>query len=120
MRATSLAMILMLGAAAIGGCQKYSDRVSCSSGTVLDENDECVPPPVPDGGVAVTTCAELCELASSWSTTQVDCLQTSLAAAGPPPAACMVDLTDVASCNACLTVAGGTDSSCASVGSICQ
>jgi hypothetical protein len=113
-------MLLLAFGAAVFGCQKYADRVSCSSGTVLDENDQCVPPPVPDGGVTVSTCAELCDLVASWSTTQVECLQASLGAAGPPPAECMADLTDVASCNACVGATGAPDSSCATAGALCQ
>lgn len=89
-------------------------------GLVLDEDDDCVPPPPPDGGVAVTSCAELCELVSGWDAEQVGCLRERLGRFGSPPESCLMDITDPAICNECVTEAAATDVQCATAGAICQ
>ncbi|HJL15983.1 MAG TPA: hypothetical protein RMH99_10015 [Sandaracinaceae bacterium LLY-WYZ-13_1] len=117
-RALPLAMLLAL--ASIAGCEGYAETVGCAQGTVLNEDDECVPPPIPDGGVAVETCAELCELLASGTMEQATCVQGMLGSFGPPPDECMGDLTDPATCNACVMAAGAMDAQCATAGALCQ
>lgn len=115
-RLLALAVLVLLAA----GCEDYAETVSCGRGTVLNDDDECVPPPTPDGGVAIVDCAGLCDAVAAWDADQVTCLSGMLGSFGPPPAECMTDLTDVASCNACVGAAGATDAVCATAGSLCQ
>jgi hypothetical protein len=47
-RGLLFALLLLLGA-----CQEFAETVVCIPPSVLDENDDCVRPPLPDaGGVA--------------------------------------------------------------------
>lgn len=119
MRALLLAPLTLVLALGAIGCESYSESVSCSMGTVLDENDRCVAPPTPDGGTAIETCDALCAELGSWSAERVGCLEEQLGAFGPPPAECMTDLTEPASCGACITAAGVTDLQCATTPSLC-
>jgi hypothetical protein len=104
---------------AVTGCESFTETVSCGMGTVLDEEDMCVPPPPPDGGVAVETCDELCDLVSEWDAEQVECLQGMIFRFGTPPE-CMGDLTDPAVCTACIAATGAMDTQCATAASLCQ
>jgi hypothetical protein len=115
-----LLLVGLASVAAIAGCETYTESVSCGMGTVLDEEDDCVAPPPPDGGVEVTTCAELCDLVTGFDADQLACLQGMFGAFGAPPVECTMDLTDLATCNACTAAAGASDMQCATAGSICQ
>ena len=44
---------LVIAACGVAGCETYTESVSCSMGQVLNEEDRCVPPPAPDGGVTI-------------------------------------------------------------------
>lgn len=106
--------------ALVAGCEDYADTVSCSRGTVLSDDDECVPPPVPDGGVEIVSCAALCDEVAGWTPDQVGCLTDMFSMFGTPPAECMADLTDVAACGSCVGAAGAVDDACATAGALCQ
>lgn len=116
---SALAALLLL-TPMVSGCIEYTDRVICSNGTVLDDDDECVPPPAPDGGVSIATCADLCAAMTAFDAGQTMCVQNLLGMAGPPPAACMEDLTVEANCTACVSAAGVGDAMCATAGNSCQ
>jgi hypothetical protein len=45
-RGLLFALLLLLGA-----CQEFAETVVCIPPSVLDENDDCVRPPLPDAGV---------------------------------------------------------------------
>lgn len=105
---------------AISGCIEYTDRVMCSNGTVLNDDDECVPPPTPDGGVSIATCAELCAAMTAFDAAETMCVTDLLAMAGPLPAECMEDLNVEANCSACVAASSTDTSSCALAGSSCQ
>lgn len=104
MRAALLATLLALAA----GCETYAETVGCGMGLVLDENDECVPPPVPDGGATVATCAELCEEVPGWTEERRTCLEEAFAMYGTLPAAC-VGITSSEQCLACIAEIGAVD-----------
>ncbi|MGE0790298.1 MAG: hypothetical protein AB7S26_31775 [Sandaracinaceae bacterium] len=104
--------VLSLGAAT-AGCESYSERVSCSNGTVLDDEGKCIAPPVPDGGTpAIVDCISLCAATPSWTATQIECLKASLELLGPLPTACETLETEE-DCMACVAAAGAIDSLCA-------
>lgn len=119
MRALLLAPLTLVLALGAIGCESYSESVSCSMGTVLNEEDRCVPPPAPDGGTAIETCAALCDAVASWTPDRVSCLREQLSAFGPPPAECTMDLTDVPTCNACVIALGATDAQCGTSPTLC-
>lgn len=102
---------MLLGGTLLAGCESYTERVSCTNGRVLNDDGDCVPPPVPDGGVSIDSCATLCAMIPSWTDTQVMCLQSNLSLAGPLPTECQT-LTTEAECDACVTAAGATDPQC--------
>jgi len=114
----ALALIALL--ALVAGCEFYGETVSCGNGTVLNDDDECVRPPPPDGSVPVESCDDLCALAAGLTAEQLGCVQGILASSGPPPAACMVDLASPAACSACVGALMATDPECAAVGAACQ
>ncbi|MFK7985683.1 MAG: hypothetical protein AB8I08_06595 [Sandaracinaceae bacterium] len=104
----------------VGGCIEYTDRVMCSNGTVLNDDDDCVAPPVPDGGVSIATCSDLCAAMTTFDAAQTTCVTDLLAMAGPLPAACMEDLNVEANCSACVAASSTADMNCAVAGSSCQ
>lgn len=112
MRAAVAAVALLVVGLLAPGCETYSERISCSNGTVLNDDGDCVPPPVPDGGVSIASCAELCAMIPSWTAPQVECLQTNLMMAGPLPPECMTLATE-ADCTACVAAVGVDDTACA-------
>lgn len=121
MKAAQTALFGLVALLALtSGCIEYTDRVACSNGTVLNDDDECVPPPVPDGGVAIATCAELCTAMTSFDPAQTMCVSELLAMAGPLPDECMTDLNVEANCMACVAASSTADSNCALAGSTCQ
>ena len=106
-----LAALVLLAAGTIAGCESYAETRTCQNGTVFDENGDCVLPPVPDGGVSIETCAELCAMIPDWTAEQVECLQGNLSLAGPLPTECAV-LATTADCEACVGAVGATDLQC--------
>lgn len=115
MRAALLASLLALAA----GCENYAETVECRMGLVLDENDECVPAPPPDGGATVATCAELCEEVPGWSEERRACLEASFAMLGTLPAAC-TGITSSEQCLACVAELGAVDdAACAGAPALC-
>lgn len=112
MRVTLMALALLALGALAPGCESYSERISCTNGTVLDDEGDCVAPPVPDGGVSIADCAELCAMIPGWTEEQVTCLQGNLMRAGPLPADCETLETEL-ECTACVAAVGADDTSCA-------
>lgn len=114
MRVVWIAAMLAL----IAGCETYAETVSCGMGLVLDENDECVPPPAPDGGTSIATCAELCDVVPGWTDAQRACLEEAFAMFGTLPPSC-VGITTTEQCLACIGDAGAVDSACAGAPALC-
>ncbi|MEQ8452677.1 MAG: hypothetical protein RLO52_06425 [Sandaracinaceae bacterium] len=110
---------LVIAACGVAGCETYTESVSCSMGQVLNEEDRCVPPPAPDGGVTIETCSALCEDAVSWTPERISCLREQLGMFGPLPTECTMDLTATATCGACVAAVGATDDQCASAPLLC-
>jgi hypothetical protein len=116
-RVSTLLLAVTLAVLA-AGCQDFAETVSCRMGLVLDEEDRCVPPPVPDGSVVASTCEELCALAPTFSEEQLECLERNLAGLGPLPPACM-NLSTTDDCLACTAELGATDAACATASALC-
>ena len=112
------AWTLLALSALLAGCEGYAETVGCGMGLVLDENDECVPPQLPDGGSAITTCAELCDVYEAFTGEQRACLEARFAALGTPPASCMAIATSE-ECVLCIMESAAPDDACAGAAALC-
>jgi hypothetical protein len=106
----AVAALLACGALA-PGCVEYTERQMCSMGSVLNEEGDCVAPPVRDGGVAIESCDELCAMAPDITEEQLGCLRELIMMAGPLPSAC-ADLATTDGCQGCITAVGLDDMAC--------